>query len=99
MPSESHVEKECCAYAESLGWATIKLVGEGGKGKPDRVFLHEHAVSVYVEFKKPGETLRKLQIYWKERLEALGFIHYTIDDVGEFKRVFDALTRDINGPK
>ena len=60
---ETAVEKHGVEYAKKLNYIVFKVSPAGQRGWPDRVFINEQGLHVYVEFKRPGEKLRKLQIY------------------------------------
>lgn len=82
---ESATEARCRELASSFGFL-LKWVSPGNAGVPDRILILPNKVA-FIEFKRPGQKLEPLQLVWKERLEKLGFQHYTVDSVEQFQRV------------
>ena len=80
---ESSLERACRAKAEKLGILCLKLYV---RGMPDRLLLNNGKI-VFVEFKREGEVLRKLQVWWAMRLRERGFTVYRIDTVQEFEKI------------
>lgn len=68
MRPEEKIEQAVVAWAEARGWDAIKMNIQGNRGYPDRLFISQVGVHVWIEFKRPGEKPRKLQDY---RLKAL----------------------------
>lgn len=62
LERESTVERRLKEYAESLGIWTRKFISPSRRGVPDRVYLANGLV-MFMEVKRPGETLTKLQRY------------------------------------
>jgi hypothetical protein len=61
-PLESAIEAAACRRARAAGWAAIKQGGPGNaRGWPDRLFINEDALHVWIEFKRPGGKLTPLQ--------------------------------------
>jgi Holliday junction resolvase len=86
---ESAIEREVCRHAERKGWVALKLHGAGDTGKPDRLFLGPGAQVLFIEFKKPGGEVRKLQKWWIRKLRRLGFKAYIIDSAEVGNAIFD----------
>lgn len=84
-PRESAVETACTEAAASYGVLSFKLAGTGSNGKPDRLFFKRGAV-VFVEFKRPGESLRPLQEHARRVLQAQGFPVFVVTSRDQFKR-------------
>ena len=64
----------------------LKLTIPGNRGYPDRLILADGGRAIFVEFKRPGEVPRKLQVYTHEWLKELGFevqVHDTVDGAME----------------
>jgi hypothetical protein len=60
----------------------LKLTILGNRGWPDRILLWKNKGVMFVEFKRPGEEPRKLQLYVHELLTSLGFevqVHDNVD--------------------
>lgn len=74
------------ARAKGIKLSYLKLTIPGNRGYPDRLILAEGGRALFVEFKRPGEVPRKLQVYTHDWLRQLGFevqTHDTIDGAME----------------
>ena len=65
----------------------IKLVLFAGGGFPDRTILG-NGKCFFIEFKKPGEDLDKLQVVWKKRLKKLGMKFYVCTSSQKAYQIF-----------
>lgn len=61
MMKGSEVEKEVCAYAERLGFMTIKFKDLSRAGGPDRLFISPMGNIMFVEFKGKSEPVSARQ--------------------------------------
>ena len=57
----SEFEKEVCAYAERLGFMTIKFKDLSRAGGPDRLFISKTGNVAFMEFKSPSEPVSDRQ--------------------------------------
>ena len=78
---ESALEQKLTRLATSMGWVAIKV---GHSGWPDKVFLREGGVAVWVEFKRRGGRARMLQDVRIQSLHRLGQVAGVADDVKSF---------------
>jgi hypothetical protein len=92
---ESKIERRCVEIAKAEGWVSIKLQGPTDGGKPDRLFLRDGTL-FFVEFKRPGEDLAPLQMWWRRLIIRHKFKHFRIDSIPDFKKVLADLG-DSNG--
>lgn len=83
---ESHIEKKCCQYAESLGFEHIKL-DKSKRAWPDRLFLGPYGSRFLVEFKRPGEKTRPQQDALHRRLKKLGHTVYVVYRLEQFQAI------------
>lgn len=92
MTRETSIETYLRKSVKAAGGYCIKLSPYGLVGIPDRMILMPGAIVVFVECKKPaGAKVARLQKWWKERLERLGFPHeyaFTREDV---ERIMEGL--------
>ncbi len=65
---ESKLERKVVDYAEDIGYLTFKVSPVSNRGWPDRVFINSSGVHLYMELKKSGKKVRKLQAYRIEQL-------------------------------
>ena len=79
---ESQIEKKVVEWAKAHNWLTYKLGGLGDRGKPDRVFLHQHVV-LFMEFKaSAGGVASPLQLWHGRQLAQKGYsVHFISDPV------------------
>ena len=84
---ESRLEAKCVAEAKKLGFQTIKMAV--GQGWPDRLFFKDGRM-FFVEFKRLGEKLRRLQQHRATILDSHNIERYTIDNFGTFREILDA---------
>jgi len=89
---ESDVEKRVVRAAEKAGWWALKLVAIGRRGFPDRWFIRKGSDGkpeiVIIEFKAPGRTGRKLQVWVCEQLEKMGFeVFINVDNYEEAAKI------------
>lgn len=78
---ESKLEKQVCEEAKKRGWTAIKLASR--VHDPDRVFLREGGIAVFIEFKQLNQKPRKGQVARIEHLRTLGFSVTVADNVGD----------------
>ena len=71
---EKEIERTYAQTIKDMGGECLKFVSPGNTGVPDRIILLPGGEIKFVEFKKPGGRLSKLQKYWQQRLIDLGFI-------------------------
>ncbi|TDQ39221.1 VRR-NUC domain-containing protein [Aureibacillus halotolerans] len=88
---ERQVEKYLKTNIERLGWKCLKFESPGYAGVPDRICLLPGGRTVYVECKRPGENLRKLQQKRKKDFEALGHEVFKVDDYDSVDRLIDRI--------
>lgn len=85
---ESEVESAVVRYAEERGCVSLKLNGEGNRGKPDRAFFYKGRCLIR-EVKRPGEKPTVGQLRWLERFTAAGFDAGWFDTIGKGKTALD----------
>ena len=71
---EKDIEKKLRLMVEHHGGLCLKWVCPGWSGVPDRIILLPGGRVIFAELKRPkGGKLERLQKWWRERLQALGF--------------------------
>lgn len=83
MISEKDLER---TFSEKLNrtkkvWV-IKLLPTFTKGLPDRMVICQGGYVGFAEIKSTGKKPTKIQTYIHEKLRALGFTVFVIDDLG-----------------
>lgn len=59
---ERNIEHAVCSWASEHGFLCLKI-RDVVNGFPDRLFISPNGHTVFIEFKKPGEKPRKLQVH------------------------------------
>lgn len=80
---ESEIEQACVKIAKDHNCILLKI--QGAKGYPDRLLLTPAGKSMFMELKRPGETLRPLQQHVLQKLTQMGYMVQMIDSVELFK--------------
>ena len=71
---EKDIEKKLRLMVERHGGLCLKWVCPGWSGVPDRIILLPGGRVIFAETKRPkGGKLDRLQKWWRERLQKLGF--------------------------
>lgn len=76
---ETRIEKHLKNRVKKQGCLALKFTVPGMSGMPDRLILLPGGKVYFVELKKPGGKLKKLQQKRAEMLKALGFSVYCLD--------------------
>lgn len=77
---ESLIEKKICDHAKLRGWLVFKATGS--KGIPDRI-MHKDGKTIYIEVKRTGGKLSKLQEITIKRLNDTGIpatVVYSVEE-------------------
>lgn len=77
---ERRVEQPVVEWLRARGCVCLKLNLIGSTGWPDRLILIPGGQVVFIEFKRPGERLRRNQPHRVAMLRALGFTVKVYDD-------------------
>ncbi len=85
-PRESYIELNAVDEAEAVGWWCRKVVWQGRRSAPDRVFAKGGRV-VWIEFKRPGERPTVAQSREHDRMRAAGMEVYWCDDLNEARKI------------
>ena len=66
----------------------LKWVCPGWSGVPDRIILLPGGLVLFAELKRPkGGSIRKLQAWWRSKLEGMGFIYWVIKSRADIERL------------
>jgi len=88
---EKDIEQKSRRTVESVGGWLVKLTWI--RGIPDRMVLAPPGIIFFIEFKRPGEQGRKLQLARIRRLKRMGFQGYVVDNHHEFAKLFERFRR------
>ena len=81
MIRERDIEKAFSREARKRGVLCWKFVSPGVSGVPDRILVGDDASVVFIEFKRPGEKLRPLQLRICQKLVDRGLSVIVIDSL------------------
>jgi hypothetical protein len=89
---EKELEKQACKIAVELGAFTFKFASPNQRGVPDRIFIGTKGV-IFVEFKRPGGKLRKLQEFIIKRINkySQNEIAFVCDNLDEFRIIISKI--------
>ena len=88
---EKQIEEKLVKNVKELGGLCLKFSSPGTVGVPDRLLLLHKGRIAFVEVKRPGEELRKIQVKRKKELEALGFKVYVLDEESKIGGILDEI--------
>lgn len=90
-PLEKEIERKLKVLVEGkLRGLCLKWVCPGWSGVPDRILLLPGGRVQFAELKRPkGAVVSSLQVWWKRRLEGLGFTVWHVYTVDDIKRIGD----------
>ena len=86
---ESEIEQACVKIAKDHNCILLKI--QGAKGYPDRLLLTPTGRPMFMELKRPGETLRPLQQHVLQKLTQMGYTAQMVDSVELFKTCLQGL--------
>jgi len=89
-PLERDIEQALVAMIKRRGGLCLKWVCPGWAGVPDRIILLPGGRIFFVELKRKGGRLSRMQLWWQEKLTNLGFPFVVIwneEDLQHFKEV------------
>ena len=90
MNKESPIERQVTKYAKDNDMFAVKMVSVNNAGLPDHMYLY-NGVCFFIEYKKPGGRLRKLQNAKIALIRKQGFEVFVIDNVETGKDVINAI--------
>lgn len=86
------VEDPFVKYVASTGFKAVKY--ELRTGDPDRLVLLPWPHLFFIEFKRKGETPRKIQRLRMAELSSLGYAVHWTDNLKEAKKIYDKAYAD-----
>ena len=89
--AEKEIEKALVRTAKKMGGLALTFVSPGWDGAPDRIVLFPGGRIGFVELKRPGGTMRPLQIRRKKQLESLGFKVFCVDGTEKIPEALDEI--------
>jgi len=80
VADESDIETAGTAFAVKRGWFVVKIMACSIDSMPDRLH-HRKGVTLYIEYKKPGEQARPKQEKRHRELRAQGIPVHVVDNL------------------
>jgi len=87
---ERELEDKLVKYAVSKRVVTYKFTCPAQRGVPDRIFIGPKG-TVFVELKRPGARITKMQKYHIDRINNAGGTAFWTDSVEGGKKIIDGL--------
>lgn len=75
---EKDIERALGRMVKRRGGMCLKWVCPGWSGVPDRIVLLPGGCIIFVELKRRGGKVSKMQLWWADTLKKLGFRHIYI---------------------
>ncbi|UOF83007.1 hypothetical protein [Caudoviricetes sp.] len=85
---ERDLERAMVHRVESIGGLHYKFTSPGRRGVPDRIVIFPGGKLVFVEMKRPGESLRADQLREHGRLADLGQSVWTLASILDINAFF-----------
>ena len=79
---ESDIERKCVNIAERHGCILLKI--EKRMGWADRILLTPNGKIMFIEFKKPGNSLMPMQKHIQQMVRTMGFSYEEVDNFSLF---------------
>ena len=90
MTLEKEIEIIVVNRAEKMGFIVLKLNNPWSKGWPDRLFISPQGKHIYIEFKRPGGRVRKLQLKRHKQLRKNRCAVFICDNIGDALEILDS---------
>jgi hypothetical protein len=91
--NEAQLEAACCVYVKRRGGLCKKLSTPGSFGTtgwPDRLFLLAPGITVFVEFKMPGNKVTEIQATRIAEIKARGHYVHVCDNYEAFVEIIES---------
>lgn len=86
MTLERDIERPAHEFAKSRGWMAEKIMRTGRRGFPDHLFIRD-GVTIYIEFKRPGELPSPQQLRRHAEMRKHGASVFVVDSLDEAMRL------------
>lgn len=86
---EKTIERCIVKYAKEKGIISYKFASPANRSVPDRIFINEHGIIVFIEFKNLGKSLSKLQQFTFKKLKDRGCNIHIVDSIEQGQFVID----------
>lgn len=86
---EKHIEEKLRQAVTERGGLAIKFISPSLTGIPDRLLLMPGGRIAFVEVKRPGGKVKKVQHRRIKQLQALGFKCYVLDSLQAIPKIME----------
>lgn len=89
---EKDIERKLVNLVTHHGGLCLKWTCPGWAGVPDRICLLPGGRVIFVETKRPqGGKVSKLQTWWADKINRLGFLHLFVKDEEDLRALAEYL--------
>jgi hypothetical protein len=85
---ESEIKQRGTKLLESWNWEVVHIIQCNKNGYPDTIILRK-SIAYFIEWKRPGQSPRDLQLYRHQKLKEQGFTTFVITDLKQLERFKD----------
>lgn len=86
---EKTIERCIVKYAKEKGIISYKFASPANRSVPDRIFINEYGVIVFIEFKRPGKSLSKLQQFTYNKFKKRNCNIHIVDSIEQGQFLID----------
>ena len=90
---ERDVERKLIKAVEWEGGLCLKFTPQGVAGYPDRLVLLPGGLFAFIEVKRPGGTMRPLQVARHTKLRSLGLQVYLLNDENQIEGIINNIKK------
>lgn len=91
---EKTIERYIVKYAKEKGIISYKFASPANRSVPDRIFINNHGMIVFIEFKNTGKSLSKLQQFTFNKLKARGCNIHIVNSISQGQIIIDNIFND-----
>ena len=93
---EKDIEKRVYTYAKQKGFDHWKFTSPARAAVPDRLFIFNHGVVFFIEFKAAGKKPTPAQVREITRIRERGVAVFVVDNVDDGKHIMDMVAMGTN---
>lgn len=91
---EKEIERKSVKVARAAGWLVFKFSSPNHRGVPDDIFMKSGHGVRFIEFKRPGGKLTRLQEITLESIREQGIPAEVAHSVEDTKRILGIISSD-----
>ena len=85
---ESELKQKSTKLLESWGWLVVHIIQSSKNGWPDTQ-IYRNGIMYHIEFKRPGQAPRELQLHRIRKLKEKGFQTLVVTDLKQLEVLKD----------